>query len=59
MATSRMTANIDSHQIQQLIEASNSRGAPKEQVIAEIGKLNFKKVPATVSDTAKLARPGY
>jgi NAD(P)-dependent dehydrogenase (short-subunit alcohol dehydrogenase family) len=51
----RTTANIDSNQIQQLIEAASSMGASKEQVIAGIGNLNFKKVPATVSDTAKLA----
>jgi hypothetical protein len=49
------TANIDSNQIQQLIEAASSMGAPRDQVIAGIGNLNFKKVPATVSDTAKLA----
>jgi 3-oxoacyl-[acyl-carrier protein] reductase len=51
----RTTANIDSNQIQQLIEMGTSQGAPKEQVIASIGNLNLKKVPATVTDTAKLA----
>ena len=51
----RTTANIDSNQIQQLIQAATSGGATKEQVIAGIGSLNFKKVPTTLSDTAKLA----
>jgi NAD(P)-dependent dehydrogenase (short-subunit alcohol dehydrogenase family) len=51
----RTTANVDSNQIQQLIERATSQGAPREQVIAGIGNLNFKKVPTTVSDTAKLA----
>jgi 3-oxoacyl-[acyl-carrier protein] reductase len=51
----RTTANIDSNQIQQLIEAASSGGAPKEQIVAGIGNLNFKKAPATISDTAKLA----
>jgi 3-oxoacyl-[acyl-carrier protein] reductase len=51
----RTTANIDSNQIQQLIQAATSGGATKEQIIAGIGNLNFKKVPATLSDTAKLA----
>jgi NAD(P)-dependent dehydrogenase (short-subunit alcohol dehydrogenase family) len=51
----RTTANIDSNQIQQLIEAASRGGAPKEQVVAGIGNMNFKKVPATTSDTAKLA----
>jgi NAD(P)-dependent dehydrogenase (short-subunit alcohol dehydrogenase family) len=51
----RTTANVDSNQIQQLIEMAGRGGAPREQIIAGIGNLNFKKVPATVSDTAKLA----
>jgi NAD(P)-dependent dehydrogenase (short-subunit alcohol dehydrogenase family) len=51
----RTTANVDSNQIQQLIEASSRGGATKEQIIAGIGSLNFTKLPATVSDTAKLA----
>lgn len=51
----RTTANVDSHQIQQLIETATAAGAPRDQVIAGIGNLNFKKVPATLSDTAKLA----
>jgi NAD(P)-dependent dehydrogenase (short-subunit alcohol dehydrogenase family) len=51
----RTTANIDSNQIRQLIEMAGRGGATKEQMIANIGNLNFKKVPATVSDTAKLA----
>jgi hypothetical protein len=29
--------------------------AAEEQIIAGIGDMNFKKVPATTSDTAKLA----
>jgi NAD(P)-dependent dehydrogenase (short-subunit alcohol dehydrogenase family) len=51
----RTTANVDSHQIQQLIEAATASGAPRDQVLAGIGNMNFKKVPATLSDTAKLA----
>lgn len=51
----RTTANVDSNQIQQLIAMASAGGASKEQVIAQIGSLNFKKVPATVADTAKLA----
>jgi NAD(P)-dependent dehydrogenase (short-subunit alcohol dehydrogenase family) len=51
----RTTANIDSNQIQQLIEAASRGGATREQIIAGIGSLNFQKTPATVSDTAKLA----
>jgi NAD(P)-dependent dehydrogenase (short-subunit alcohol dehydrogenase family) len=51
----RTTANVDSHQIQQLIEMATSGGAPRDQVIAGIGSMNFKKVPATLADTAKLA----
>jgi NAD(P)-dependent dehydrogenase (short-subunit alcohol dehydrogenase family) len=51
----RTTANVDSNQIQQLIEATSSAGATKEQMIAGIANLNFRKVPATISDTAKLA----
>jgi len=51
----RTTANIDSTQIQHVIEAATQGGATREQVIARLGSLNFKKVPATVSDTAKVA----
>jgi NAD(P)-dependent dehydrogenase (short-subunit alcohol dehydrogenase family) len=51
----RTTANVDSHQIQELIEAATARGAPRDQVLAGIGNMNFKKVPATLADTAKLA----
>jgi NAD(P)-dependent dehydrogenase (short-subunit alcohol dehydrogenase family) len=51
----RTTANVDSNQIQQLVEAASRGGATKEQIVAGLGSLNFKKVPATLSDTAKLA----
>jgi NAD(P)-dependent dehydrogenase (short-subunit alcohol dehydrogenase family) len=51
----RTTANTDSNQIQQLIEATSRLGATKEQMIATIANLNFMKAPASVSDTAKLA----
>jgi 3-oxoacyl-[acyl-carrier protein] reductase len=51
----RTTANVDSNQIQHLIELASRGGAAKEQVVAGIGNLNFRKVPATIIDTAKLA----
>jgi NAD(P)-dependent dehydrogenase (short-subunit alcohol dehydrogenase family) len=51
----RTTANVDSKQIQARIEEAVRAGGTREEAIARIANLNFKKVPATTSDTAKLA----
>jgi NAD(P)-dependent dehydrogenase (short-subunit alcohol dehydrogenase family) len=59
----RTTANIDSTQIQTVIEQATHAGGhsalpgamSKEQLIKAIGDQNMKKVPATTADTAKLA----
>jgi 3-oxoacyl-[acyl-carrier protein] reductase len=52
----RTTANTDSRAIQQTMELLAGRmNATKGQMIARIASLNFLKVPASVSDTAKLA----
>lgn len=52
----RTTANTDSRTIQQTMDAVMSiTGITKDQAIARIASLNFLKVPASISDTAKLA----
>src|SRR5262245_27243314 len=52
----RTTANSDSRSIQQTTEAiANKLNITKDQAIAGIASLNFLKVPASVSDTAKAA----
>jgi NAD(P)-dependent dehydrogenase (short-subunit alcohol dehydrogenase family) len=52
----RTTANTDSRAIQQTMELLAGRmNATKDQMIARIASLNFLKVPASISDTAKLA----
>ena len=52
----RTTANMDSRSIQHTIEALASKmNVPKEQMIARIASMNFLKVPASISDTAKVA----
>jgi 3-oxoacyl-[acyl-carrier protein] reductase len=52
----RTTANIDSRTIQQTMDALISRvNITKDQAIARMANLNFLKVPASVSDTAKAA----
>ena len=50
----RTTANVDSGAIQRTMDimAAKSGGA-REQLIAGIASLNFLKVPASISDTAK------
>jgi 3-oxoacyl-[acyl-carrier protein] reductase len=52
----RTTANTDSRTIEQTIDILASKiNATKEQMIARIASLNFLKVPASISDTAKAA----
>ena len=52
----RTTANTDSRAIQQTMDILSSKmNVPKEQMIARIANLNFLKVPASISDTAKAA----
>jgi NAD(P)-dependent dehydrogenase (short-subunit alcohol dehydrogenase family) len=52
----RTTANIDSRTIQQTMEALASKvSITTDQAIAGMANLNFLKVPAKVSDTAKAA----
>lgn len=52
----RMTANTDSRTIQQTMDVLASKmNATKDQVIAYMASLNLLKIPASVSDTAKLA----
>lgn len=52
----RTTANVDSRTIQQTVEAlAGKMKVPIDQMMANIASLNFLKVPATVSDTAKAA----
>jgi 3-oxoacyl-[acyl-carrier protein] reductase len=52
----RTTANTDSRTIQQTMDALASKmNATKEQMIARIASLNFLRVPANTSDTAKAA----
>jgi 3-oxoacyl-[acyl-carrier protein] reductase len=52
----RTTANTDSRTIQQTMDALASKmNVTKDQMITRIAGLNFLKVPARVSDTAKSA----
>ncbi|HLQ44912.1 MAG TPA: SDR family oxidoreductase [Planctomycetaceae bacterium] len=52
----RTTANTDSRTMQQTMDAVVSKmQITKEQALAGMANLNFLKVPATVSDTAKAA----
>ena len=52
----RTTANTDSRTMQQTMDAIVSKmHITKEQALAGMANLNFLKVPATVSDTAKAA----
>src|SRR5204863_419047 len=52
----RTTANTDSRTMQQTMDAVVSKmHITKEQALAGMANLNFLKVPATVSDTAKAA----
>jgi len=52
----RTTANTDSRTIQQTMDAFVGRtNITKDQAVARIASLNFLKVPAKVSDTAKAA----
>jgi NAD(P)-dependent dehydrogenase (short-subunit alcohol dehydrogenase family) len=52
----RTTANIDSRSIQDTMEVvAGQLHITKDQAMAQISKLNFLKVPATVQDTANAA----
>jgi len=52
----RTTANVDSRSIRQTVDIlADKMNATKEQMIAGIASLNFLKVPANTSDTAKAA----
>jgi len=52
----RTTANTDSRTIQQTAATlASMMNVPKDQLIAGMAKLNFLKVPASTSDTAKAA----
>ena len=52
----RTTANADSRTIEQTMEALARRmNVPKDQVLATIAGVNLLKVPASISDTAKMA----
>ena len=52
----RITANTDSRTIQQTMDALASKmNVTKDQMISRIASLNFLKVPAVISDTAKAA----
>ena len=52
----RTTANADSRTIEQTMEALARRmNVPKDQVLATIAGMNLLKVPASISDTAKMA----
>ena len=52
----RTTANTDSRTIQQTMDAMASNlNVTKDQIVARMTSLNFLKVPASVSDTAKAA----
>lgn len=52
----RTTANVDSRSIQETMDALASRvNITKDQAVAAVANLNFLKVPAGVSDTAKAA----
>jgi NAD(P)-dependent dehydrogenase (short-subunit alcohol dehydrogenase family) len=50
----RTTANTDSRTIQQTVETlARKMNVPADQMMAGMATLNFLKVPATTSDTAK------
>jgi len=50
----RTTANTDSRTIQQTMDAlAGKMNVTKDQMIARMASLNFLKVPASISDTAK------
>jgi NAD(P)-dependent dehydrogenase (short-subunit alcohol dehydrogenase family) len=52
----RTTANTDSRTIQETMEAlATAMKVTKDQIIAQMVGMNFLKVPASVSDTAKAA----
>src|SRR6516225_12424761 len=52
----RTMANTDSRTIQETVEAlASAMHVTKDQVIAQMAGMNFLKVPASVSDTAKAA----
>jgi NAD(P)-dependent dehydrogenase (short-subunit alcohol dehydrogenase family) len=52
----RATANVDSEAIQRTVELLSTRmKVSKDQMLAQIANLNFLRVPAKVSDTAKAA----
>jgi 3-oxoacyl-[acyl-carrier protein] reductase len=52
----RTTANTDSRTIQQTVETlARKMNAPTDQMMGGMAALNFLKVPATTSDTAKAA----
>jgi len=52
----RTTANTDSRTIQQTLDVLAAQmNATKDQMIARMASLNFLKVPASISDTAKTA----
>src|SRR5260370_13525790 len=52
----RTTANMDSRTIQQTMEMLGSKtNMTREQMMATMANLNFLKVPASTSDTAKAA----
>jgi 3-oxoacyl-[acyl-carrier protein] reductase len=52
----RTTANVDSRTIQQTMEILASKmNVTKDQMIDRMASLNFLKVPASTSDTAKVA----
>jgi NAD(P)-dependent dehydrogenase (short-subunit alcohol dehydrogenase family) len=50
------TANADSRTIAQTMEAlARKMNVPKDQMVARIAGMNLLKVPASISDTAKMA----
>jgi len=52
----RTTANTDSRTIEQTMDAVGSRmNVTRDQMIARMASVNFLKVPASISDTAKAA----
>jgi NAD(P)-dependent dehydrogenase (short-subunit alcohol dehydrogenase family) len=52
----RTTANVDSEAIQRTVELLSTRmQVPRNQMVTQIANLNFLRVPAKVSDTAKAA----
>jgi 3-oxoacyl-[acyl-carrier protein] reductase len=52
----RTTANVDSRTMQDTMDIlSGATNIPKDQLIAGMAGMNFLKVPASVSDTAKVA----